>query len=517
MKILAVDDNEQNLYLLEVMLKSKGYEVILSRNGVEALDKLQESPVDLIISDILMPKMDGYQFCREIKKDEKLKDIPFIFYTATYTSKPDEKFALGLGADRFIIKPEDPEVLIKIMEDIIQESEEKRLKARKELDMDDETYLRTHNERLINKLERRILQLQEANQALENEIRERKKLTKKLEKSEKNYRELVESINDVIFILDKNGTLTYISPVMEQVSGYKQDEVLGQNFTQFVHPDDINELNSSMQRTLAWDLEPSEFRIFSKDGDILFVRTSSRPYIENDEIMGLRGVMVDITQRKCAEEEIKKSLKEKEVLLREIHHRVKNNLQIISSLLHLQELTEDEEEVIDVLKESEGRVKSMAMVHEKVYESPSFTHLNLKNYIEKLVSGILYTYGTSKEVIKTNLDIEDININIDTAIPLGLVINELVTNSVKYAFPKSKKGTITIKIKSLPDHMEVLVADDGVGLPEEIDPENTETIGLQLVNILVKQIEGGITLDRAHGTEFRITFKELQYKERIKT
>lgn len=515
MKILVVDDNEENLYLMEVMLKNRGYEVLLSRNGVEALEKLKHETVDLIISDILMPKMDGYKLCREIKMDEKLKNIPFIFYTATYTSKADEKFALGLGADRFIIKPEEPDVFLKIISELIPEATKKRSAEKKGFEMDNETFLKIYNERLIHKLENKILKLQETNQALKKENNKRKKLMKKLEKSEKNYRELVETINDVIFILDKKGTVKYISPVIGRISDYQQDDIIGQDFAHFVHPDDVDELNASMHRTLSGDIEPSEFRIYDKNGDIRYVRTSSRPFMSESRILGLRGVMVDITQRKCAEEEIKKSLKEKEVLLSEIHHRVKNNLQIISSLLHLEEMSVGKKDVMDVLKECEGRVKSMSMVHEKLYQTHSFTHIKFKDYIEKLISDILYSYGIPPETIKTDLDLEDININLDTAIPLGLIINELVTNSVKYAFPQSHKGNIIIKLTQLNDHIELIVADDGIGLPETIDPGNTKTLGLQLMKNLTEQLDGQISVDNSQGTEFKIIFKELQYKKRI--
>ena len=168
----------------------------------------------------------------------------------------------------------------------------------------------------------------------------------------------------------------------------------------------------------------------------------------------------------------------------------------------------------NVLKESGGRVMSMAMVHEKLYQSSNFNDFNFKQYVEKLVYEILYSFGTETENIKVQLDIEDININIDTTMPLGLIINELITNIVKYAFPQLE-GTITIKLKSLPQQMELTVTDDGIGLPEDIDIENPETLGLQLVNILLGQIEGQIKLDRNHGTEFKITFKELEYKERL--
>ena len=166
------------------------------------------------------------------------------------------------------------------------------------------------------------------------------------------------------------------------------------------------------------------------------------------------------------------------------------------------------------MKESETRLKSMAIVHEKLYESSNFADINFKQYLEKLVYDILYTYGIKKGTIKAQLDIEDVPINIDTAIPLGLIINELITNSVKYAFTQ-KQGNITIQLKSLPEKIEISIADDGIGIPEDINLENPETLGLQLVNNLVGQIDGEIELDRSHGTEFKITFKELKYKKRL--
>ena len=152
----------------------------------------------------------------------------------------------------------------------------------------------------------------------------------------------------------------------------------------------------------------------------------------------LLGVSEDITKLKQGEIKIRKSLDEKETLLREIHHRVKNNLQIIASLLHLQESTVNDGELANILKESESRVKSMAIVYDKLSHSPNFNDINFKQYIEKLVYDILYTYGIKKGTIDIQLDIEDINLNIDTAIPLGLIINELVTNSVKYAFSQNE-------------------------------------------------------------------------------
>ncbi len=478
--ILAVDDNEQNLYLMEVMLKNKNYNVLLSKNGVEALDRLRENHIDLIISDILMPKMDGYRLIREVKKDEDLKDIPFIFYTATYTSKADEEFALDLGADRFIIKPEEPEVFLKDIGELISKTKKKHLGGSKEPEMDNETYLQIHNDRLIGKLETRIIQLQEANQTLENEICQKEELMGELEKSEKNYRDLVESINDVIFTLDKEGTITYISPIIKQVTGFNQEDLLGCNFVQMVHPDDAEQIEASIQLTLSGELEPAEFRICNKDREILFVRTSSRPSMEDGEVIGLRGVMVDITRHKYDEEEIKKSLREKEILLKEIHHRVKNNLQIISSMLDLQETyVEDNITAVTVLKESQNRVLSIALIYEMLYQSRDLSSIDFSIYLKQLLSNMYYSYGVTN--ILLDMDLENIYLNIETSIPLGLITTELVSNSLRHAFPDGKPGKLTVYFQSKDDTHQLVIADDGIGFPEDVDFRNIESsLGLRL-------------------------------------
>ena len=246
------------------------------------------------------------------------------------------------------------------------------------------------------------------------------------------------------------------------------------------------------------------------------ISNSSRDYTEKDleAILRLTHFYSMALQKVRDEKELKNSLAEKEVLLREIHHRVKNNMQIISSLLNLQIQFEDLDETVGVLKESQGRVKSMAIIHEKLYQSSSLTNINFKEYIEKLILDIFYSYGIVTSSIESILEIKDINLNIDTAIPLGLIINELVTNSVKYAFPELS-GRIFVELKSNQDQLELTIADNGIGIPEGVDLENSKTLGLQLVNSLVTQLEGELKLDLNNGTEFKIIFKELEYKNRM--
>ncbi len=350
--------------------------------------------------------------------------------------------------------------------------------------------------------------------AAARDITEYKKAEDALRESEEKYRDIFEESFDGLFITSPEGKILDMNKKGIEMFGYNtKEEILNLDLVHDAYADP-NDRKKILPMVNEQGSAEYEVVVKKKNGDKMITRCSLIAVKDKGVITTYRGIIRDITESKKTENEIKKSLEEKEVLLREIHHRVKNNLQIIASLLHLQEVSEDEKGIVDVLKESEGRVKSMAMVHEKLYQSPTFSDINFKQYIEKLVYDILYTYKIPTGTIKTNMIIEEINLNIDTAIPLGLIVNELVTNSVKHAFPQSE-GTIIIKLKSLDEQMELTIADNGIGLSKDLDLEKTETLGIKIVNSLVNQIDGKIKLDRTNGIEFKITFKELKYKERL--
>ena len=224
----------------------------------------------------------------------------------------------------------------------------------------------------------------------------------------------------------------------------------------------------------------------------------------------------DITERKLAEEELKSSLKEKDLLIKEIHHRVKNNLQIISSLLDLQEPYVNEDPIaLNVLKGSKNRVISMAMIHEMLYQSKDINHINISSYTQNLITCLFHSYA-SRNDIKPVLNIEDFYMHIATSTPLGLIISELVSNSLKHAFPERKAGEITITLQCRNKHFELIIGDNGIGFPEDIDFRNIKSsLGLKLVNSLINQLDGTIELDKSQGTHYTIKFKELEYEKRV--
>ena len=330
-----------------------------------------------------------------------------------------------------------------------------------------------------------------------------KQLQEELEEKEKLYRTIFENTGAATTIVDEDTTIILANREFERLSGYSGDEIEGKkSWTEFVVDEDLERMTEYHKlRIRDPSLAPRRytFRFQNRHGEVRHMQMIV------DMIPGTtKSVtsMIDITEIKEAEENLRRSLNEKEILLREVHHRVKNNLQIISSLLNLQSLGTEGEDVREVLMESQGRIKVMAMIHEHLYRSESLASINFRDYVERLVEDIIISHGTG---IMKVIEVDDIKPDIDTAIPLGLIINELVTNSVKYAFPDGT-GTVTVRIRSHDDEVSLVVADDGVGLPEDIEPENTDTLGLSLVSILTAQLDGTLTIRRDHGTEFRISF-----------
>ena len=225
---------------------------------------------------------------------------------------------------------------------------------------------------------------------------------------------------------------------------------------------------------------------------------------------------ISFQEEKKVKKILQKSLKEKEILLKEVHHRVKNNMQIISSLLNLQQYSIKDPDSLEAFRETKNRVNVMAMVHEEIYKSKDLGSIEVGDYIENLLKSLYRTYITNTELVELEMDVEPINIDIDNAIPLGIIINELITNSLKYAFPNGKKGKVNLSLHSKNEDYILIESDNGIGIPEEIDFKNAETLGLQLVNTLVSQINGIIELNRDNGTKFLIKFRDKPKTKRNK-
>jgi two-component sensor histidine kinase len=220
------------------------------------------------------------------------------------------------------------------------------------------------------------------------------------------------------------------------------------------------------------------------------------------------AVARDISGRRKEEEQLRTSLHEKEIMLKEIHHRVKNNLQVISSLLSIQSTYLADPRDAQNFQESRDRIRTMALVHEKLYQSDDLANIDFGPYVERLTANLFRSYTGSGGRVSLHVDVKDIRLDADRAIPCGLIINELVTNALKYAFPGGRNGIVVVAMRQDDDQIELTVSDDGVGIPEGFDLAETESLGLQLVNMLANQLDGKVSLSSSPGTKFTITFKK---------
>ncbi len=425
--ILLVDDNPNNLELVVDYLEDYGLTILVSQDGESAFNRAKYAEPDLILLDVMMPGIDGYETCLLLKSDPKTKNIPVIFMTAL--SSPEDRIkGFEVGALDYVVKPiQQEEVLARIkihlqLKSLHQELQEKNaILIKKNL-------LLKHQ---IQKQEATEMNLKKVKQRLQYALKERTDTDRALKK------------------------------LNEELEGKIEQRTL-----------ELIQFNTKLQQ--------------------------------------------EISQRKDAEFTIKKSLKEKEMLLKEIHHRVKNNLLVVSSLLEFQTDYIQDPDVISMFADSQNRIYSMALIHEQLYQSKDLAKLDFSEYLKSLVCNLFESYNISQELIRYHLQIEKIDLNIETAHPCGLLVNELISNALEHGFPGQRKGNIWITLRQDSDRKIVLkIEDDGIGFPEDLDFRETESLGMQLVCTLIEQLEGEIEMKRDRGTSFELIFSELHYTNRF--
>jgi len=459
-KILLVEDEGIECMEIKRKLEFFGFEIpYVASSAEEAVAKALEIMPDLILMDIFLKgDQDGIEAASKIKT----LNIPFIYLTAHSEPSTIERAKLTEPYG-YIIKPYD-----------------------------------------INELK----------YAIELAIY-KNKMEKILRESEKRYSITLDAVNDGLWDWDVSSGNIFFSNNYYKMLGYDPGEFTDyESWRLIVHPDDIDflekHLKESMKLGIGFEID---FRIKTKSGKWLYVSTQGKE-IEKDSTGNptrIVGTLRDRTERVNTEKKIKESLEEKEILLKEIHHRVKNNLMIISSLLNLQSRYIKDKASQEIFIESQNRARSMALIHERLYQSTDLKRIDFGEYITSLSTELFHTYEVDPGLIKLDINAEDILLDINTAIPLGLIVNEIITNSLKHAFPDGMSGEIFVDFHPINEHYEFTVKDDGIGFPEDLDYMNTDSLGLQLVTSLTDQIDGEIELDRNNGTEFKITFKE-EYK-----
>jgi PAS domain S-box-containing protein len=310
---------------------------------------------------------------------------------------------------------------------------------------------------------------------------------------------------------DTQWTMIYVSSGCEAVTGYVRDE-LEQNkllaYSDLIHSEDREWLWSKCQLALEARVPCSNtYRIVNKAGEVRWVQErATGVYSDAGTLQFIDGFIQDISESRLAEERVRTALREKEAMLKEIHHRVKNNLQIVSSLLNLQADKVKDSAVFDGLRESQNRVRSMALVHETLY-SGNLGRIDLSEYLHALCRHLFRSYGVDSSQIGLVLNVSNTSLDLEQAIPLGLIINELVSNSLKYAFPEGGAGQVQIEFRKQGEsHLSLIVSDDGVGLAESIDLKHLSSLGLQLVHDLANQLAGSVKIFRGNGTQFCISF-----------
>jgi PAS domain S-box-containing protein len=342
-----------------------------------------------------------------------------------------------------------------------------------------------------------------------------KKTENSLRASEEQYRVLVDNASDIVFTTDNTGHFTFVNPAGIHIVGYEMKEVIGRHYPTLIRQDMREEAMKFFGRQFVKGIQNtySEYPVITKEGGEIWLGQNTKLLVHNGNVEGFQAIARDITALKQAEEKIKASLLEKETMLKEIHHRVKNNLQVISSLLNMQSTYLEDGKARQALQESIARVRTMAMIHTQLYQSQDLTKVDFGFFIRDLIGNISQSYGRAESHVKINVDTDKTRFGIDASIPCGLILNELVSNALKHAFPNEKEGKINITMRSKDDRVALTVQDNGIGFPTSVDFTKVKSLGLQLVNALVGQMNGKIDIQVDGGTTWTIAFTVKNERE----
>ena len=323
---------------------------------------------------------------------------------------------------------------------------------------------------------------------------------------------ILRNMQDLLVVTDAGGVIRLVNQSTLDLLSYSEDELIGRPAVLLFSRGDreFGGQNMAMQvHEVAGSREAA--LITSTGSEVPVVLSLGTLAGQEQASAGFIITAADITERKEAEDQLRLSLQEKEVLLKEIHHRVKNNMQVISSLLDLQSAQITDPLVRAPFLDSQNRIKSMALIHERLYQSPDLARIDFTNYLQLLVPRLFDSYQTTDQQVSLKIQAEEVSLEVSQAIPCGLIINELVANALKHAFPKGRQGELCLRLEKSPDDEILLVVEDnGVGLPEGVDLGHSSTLGLQLVQVLTRQLKGSVAVHRSAGTRFELRFAWLK-------
>jgi PAS domain S-box-containing protein len=478
-RVLILEDVELDAELIKTQLRREGLKFVsrIVETEKEYVRELREYKPHVILADHSLPQFDGITAMNIAQ--EIVPTTPFIFVSG----KIGEDFAVEMlkeGATDYVLK-NNLSKLPHAVKRALKESKEQMEKI-----------------------------------AAENALKER----------EEKYRILFDYFPNYVVVLDLDGRIIEINNAAASLSPYSREVLIGKHFHEFdfIMGNDTHVYQEYFMRFQEDNevIEPFESTLISQEGKTHNMEILPTTLKKDGQIFAVQVIAHDITERKKAENEITASLNEKEMLLGEINSRVRNYMQMISSLLELQSAYMKDEVSKSglalrlyegmALKDSKNRVKSMLLLHEGFSESDDFAAIDFSQYVKNLIKHIISAYKVDNEKIKVENKVDSIMLDIDAAIPCGLIANELLTNAVKNAFPKGRNGKVSIEFKiDNQDNYFLTIKDDGIGLPNDLNFKNSETMGFKLVNTLVNQLKGSTIFSREGGTNFQIIWSASDY------
>jgi len=334
-----------------------------------------------------------------------------------------------------------------------------------------------------------------------------------LKYSEQKFKALVQDGFDLIAVLDEKANYKYVSPTAETVLGIEAEKFIGTNAIDQIHPDDQERISEILANLPSEErVEVAPFRFQNSEGSWQWIESTVTNMLDNPAVEGFVANSQDVTEQIDYQKQLETSLAEKETLLAEIHHRVKNNLAIITSMMELQAMESGSRELQDSLRIAQQRIKTIANIHELLYGSESLSYIDLGKNITQLVKSIGNMYDSNDKRITVTVDVDYVPININQAIPCALLVNEVVTNAYKHAFKHLEKGNIDVKLRENKENIQIDIRDNGIGLQDDFMAETSSSIGMTLINLLKQQLEGEIKFLNQNGTHFVFTFKKADVK-----
>lgn len=354
--------------------------------------------------------------------------------------------------------------------------------------------------------------------SIARDVTEGKRIEAALRASEARFRMMADTAPVMVWMAGPDGHFTFVNKRWLEFTGRSMQEELGEARFIEIHPQDRERSRQSYQAAfLAEQPFTMEYRLRRSDGEYRWVIDTGVPLFDpSGRFSGFIGTCMDLTERKEMEDQLRRSLKERESLLREVHHRVKNNLQVISSLLNLQSASIKDPQIAQLFRECQVRITSIALLHETLHRSSDLSLIRMTDYIRTLTGHLFRSYGIDPNHIILSLDVDDVEFDIDTGLTCGLIIDELVSNCLKHAFLEEESGHIHIELRKQENGSYSLrVNDDGVGIPKDGVLNNPDSLGLELVTLLAEKLDGTTELSSGQGTEWHIHFQQLEYQERV--